>query len=75
MRILVSPLDWGLGHATRCIPIIKYLREKNIEVVIGSDGAQQKLLLEQFPGIEHVTIRGYNVKYSYFLPANLKVLM
>ncbi len=75
MRVLVSPLDWGLGHATRCIPIIKHLREKNIEVVIGSDGAQQKLLLEQFPGIEHVTIKGYNVKYSYFLPASMKVLL
>ena len=26
-NILVAPLNWGLGHATRCIPIIKALEE------------------------------------------------
>lgn len=75
MRILVSPLDWGLGHATRCIPIIKHLRAKGVEVVIASDGPQLKLLQEQFPGIEHVVLKGYNVKYSSFLPAGLKVVL
>jgi len=75
VRILISPLDWGLGHATRCIPLIKYLREKNAEVIIASDGAQLKLLQEQFPGIEHVVLKGYNVRYSYFLPASMKVLL
>ncbi len=75
MRVLISPLDWGLGHATRCIPIIKHLRAKGIEVVVASDGAQLKLLQEQFPGIEHVLLKGYNVKYSWFLPASLKVVL
>ena len=75
MRILVSPLDWGLGHATRCIPIIKYLREKGVDVVIAADGMQLKLLLEQFPGIEHVVLKEYNVKYSRFLPASMKVVL
>lgn len=75
MRVLVSPLDWGLGHATRCIPIIKYLKEKGVDVVIASDGMQLKLLLEQFPGIEHVVLKGYNVKYSRFLPASMKVVL
>ncbi|MGP8214921.1 MAG: glycosyltransferase [Bacteroidia bacterium] len=75
MRVLVSPLDWGLGHATRCIPIIKHLREKNIEVVIGSDGSQLKLLQEQFPGIEYVTIKGYKVRYSSLFSASFMVLL
>ncbi len=75
MRILVSPLDWGLGHATRCIPIIKHLRSKGVEVVIASDGPQLKLLQEQFQGIEHVVLKGYNVKYSWFLPAAVKVAL
>ena len=26
-NILIAPLNWGLGHATRCIPIIKALEE------------------------------------------------
>ena len=75
MRILVSPLDWGLGHATRCIPIIRHLREKGVEVVIAADGAPLKLLQEQFQGIEFVTLKGYRVKYSRFLPASAKVAL
>ena len=38
-RILIAPLNWGLGHATRCIPIIKELIHNNFEPVIGSDGS------------------------------------
>jgi hypothetical protein len=26
--ILIAPLNWGLGHATRCIPIIRALQEQ-----------------------------------------------
>ena len=26
-KILIAPLNWGLGHATRSIPIIKALEE------------------------------------------------
>ena len=35
-RILVAPLDWGIGHATRCIPIIQQLITHNYEVIIAS---------------------------------------
>jgi len=75
MRILVCPLDWGLGHATRCIPIIRYLIEKKVEVIIGASGVSMTLLKEQFPGLEFITLPGYNVRYSSVLPIGLKVLM
>ena len=32
-RILVAPLNWGIGHATRCIPIINALIDNNYEVI------------------------------------------
>ena len=38
-NILISPLNWGLGHATRCIPIIETLLNKNENVLIAADGA------------------------------------
>lgn len=63
MKVLVAPLDWGLGHATRCIPIIRYLLEKKCEVVIGSDGRPLQLLQKEFPSCEFVLIRGYNISY------------
>jgi uncharacterized protein (TIGR00661 family) len=47
-RILVAPLDWGLGHATRCIPIINTLLQKNVEVVIGADNRVLQLLRKEF---------------------------
>lgn len=63
MKILVAPLDWGLGHATRCIPIIRYLLEKKCEVLIGADGRPLDLLKKEFPSLEFVRMPGYNISY------------
>ncbi|MFY7839587.1 MAG: glycosyltransferase [Lacibacter sp.] len=63
-RILLAPLDWGLGHATRCIPIIHYLQELGFEVVLAADDAPAKLLQQEFPGIEVKQLRGYNIRYG-----------
>jgi UDP-N-acetylglucosamine transferase subunit ALG13 len=63
MRILIAPLDWGLGHATRCIPVIRYLLEKGCEVVIGADGRPMQLLKKEFPALEFVVMSGYNISY------------
>lgn len=75
MRIFVSPLDWGLGHAARCVPIIRYLLEKKIEVVIGAEGAHLIFLKEHFPNLEFIDFPGYRISYSTILPAGVKVLL
>jgi uncharacterized protein (TIGR00661 family) len=75
LRILISPLDWGLGHATRCIPIIRYLLAKKVEVIIASDGHQLLLLQEEFPQLEYIRLKGYRVKYSAFLPVSMAVAL
>jgi len=62
--VLVAPLDWGLGHATRCIPIIKQLLELECRVIIAADGAQKKILSEAFPQLEIIFLEGYRIKYS-----------
>lgn len=63
--ILVAPLDWGLGHATRCIPIITELLHLRHKVIIGAEGVQAELLKEAFPSIPIVALAGYRVKYSH----------
>jgi uncharacterized protein (TIGR00661 family) len=63
-RILIAPLNWGLGHATRCIPIINELINNNFEPVIGSDGIALSLLRKEFPMIEAVELPSYNINYS-----------
>ena len=63
-RILVVPLDWGLGHATRCIPVIYELIKQNSEVWLAGEGAQEALLKKEFPNLPFLPLKGYRVKYS-----------
>ena len=63
-RILVAPLDWGLGHATRCIPIIKELLRQECVVWLACDGSQQNLLQQEFPDVPFLALDGYKIKYS-----------
>ncbi len=62
-RILVAPLDWGLGHATRCIPIIRELLEHNTEVIIAADGRPYELLKKEFPALTSVRLPGFVIVY------------
>lgn len=62
-RILVTPLDWGLGHATRCIPVINELLTRKCEVMIASSGVPATLLKHEFPQLQHFNLPGYNPVY------------
>ncbi len=62
-RILIAPLDWGLGHATRCIPIIRLLLKKNHEIIIAADGRPLSLLKQEFPQLEFIRLKGYGINY------------
>ena len=63
-RVLVAPLNWGLGHATRCVPIIRGLLAEDHEVVIAADGYPLRFLRREFPHLEWVEFEGLKVKYS-----------
>jgi uncharacterized protein (TIGR00661 family) len=62
--ILVAPLNWGLGHATRCIPIINALVENGFTPILASDGASLELLKKEFPSLTHLTLPSYEIEYS-----------
>lgn len=63
-RILVAPLNWGLGHATRCIPILHALRNRGFEPIVASDGEALSLLQHEFPKLTFETLPAYNITYS-----------
>ncbi|HLT33743.1 MAG TPA: glycosyltransferase [Aquaticitalea sp.] len=63
-NILVAPLNWGLGHATRCIPIIQALKTNGFEPMIASDGVALELLKKEFPDITSFELPSYHIKYS-----------
>jgi uncharacterized protein (TIGR00661 family) len=63
-NILIAPLNWGLGHATRCIPIIKALEENNFTPIIASDGVALALLKKEFPHLKAIELPAYDISYA-----------
>lgn len=63
-RVLVTPLDWGLGHATRCIPIINILKKNGVEVWFAGEGPTLEILVKTFPGTPFLPLKGYRVSYG-----------
>jgi len=63
-NILVAPLNWGLGHATRCIPIIKELEKNGFNPIIASDGNALALLKKEFPHLLMLELPSYHIEYS-----------
>ena len=82
LHILVAPLDWGLGHTSRCVPVIRHLLERGCRVTAAGTEAQQSFLQQTFQeetasgALRLRTLAGYNVRYaktgSGFLPRILR---
>lgn len=64
MKVLIAPLNWGLGHATRCIPLIRKHIAAGDEVVIGGDGESLLLLRRTFPDLNYVPLAPLRLHYD-----------
>ncbi len=62
-NVLVCPLDWGIGHATRCVPVIKELIASGAHVFIAADNQPLAFLMKEFPDLEFVKFPGFNIYY------------
>lgn len=71
--IFIAPLDWGLGHATRCVPLIKRLMENN-GIILGITPTTALIFNEEFPELKKINIEPYHISYSKRLPIGLKLL-
>ncbi len=65
-KILVCPLDWGLGHAARMVPVIEMIEKKGASAIIAADNNPAEFLKQRFPKSTFVKLAGYSPKY----PAN-----
>lgn len=63
-KVLIAPLDWGLGHATRCIPIISSFIKSGAEVLLAAENETKLILQEVFPNLVILDLEGYRVKYQ-----------
>ena len=68
-RLLAAPLNWGLGHATRSLPIVAALEAavaktgEHLEVHWASDGGALELLRRERPDDDHHGLPGYGATY------------
>ncbi|MCG8331675.1 MAG: hypothetical protein MI974_28555 [Chitinophagales bacterium] len=62
-RILIAPLDWGLGHASRCVPIVRAFQDQGAEVILATNGRALKYLKSVFPDLETVKLPAYDIHY------------
>ncbi|RZK12584.1 MAG: glycosyltransferase [Flavobacterium sp.] len=63
-NILIAPLNWGLGHATRCIPIIKALENQGYNPIVASDGVALEMLKKEFPHLQMLHLPSYEIEYA-----------
>ena len=64
MKILIAPLNWGLGHATRCIPLVRHYLEQGDEVVLGGDGESLLVLQRHFPQLRVISLPSLELRYT-----------
>ncbi|MFO0322643.1 MAG: glycosyltransferase [Bacteroidota bacterium] len=72
--IFIAALDWGLGHASRCVPLIKKLALDNT-IILGVTPLTSLIFDEEFPNLKKINIAPYHISYSKVLPIRIKLLL
>ncbi len=75
MTILMSPLNWGFGHAGRMIPLALELKRRGHRVIFGADPHLVRLIENELPGIRLIDIPGLRIRYSRWLPQYLSIFL
>ncbi|MGC3948663.1 MAG: glycosyltransferase [Chryseolinea sp.] len=74
MKVIIAILDWGLGHATRSVPLIRALLERDINVVLTGNGDSLEFLALEFPNLKKIQLPAYAVEYPSSGNMTLKIL-
>ena len=74
-KILLAPLDWGLGHASRCVPLLNQLQQQNNQLIVACTTQQKKFLEQELKGLEFIDLFGYNIRYARVLPLWVKIFL
>lgn len=64
LTVLACPLDWGLGHASRMIPLIRQMILSGYHVILAGNGNSLALLLAEFPTLDHALLPSMTIRYS-----------
>jgi uncharacterized protein (TIGR00661 family) len=74
-NVLICPLDWGIGHATRIVPVIRKFLENGFHVVIAADGRPLEFLCREFPTLRHIRFPGVRISYHNKTSLSLVLFM
>jgi spore coat polysaccharide biosynthesis predicted glycosyltransferase SpsG len=67
-NILICPLEWGLGHAARMIPIVNKLRQMDHNIIVASGEEHLALFKKEIPDITTILFTGFKPAYSKSVP-------
>lgn len=57
-------MNWGLGHATRCVPLVAQFLAEGKDVVLAGNGESIKYLKAQFPQLRVLYLPEFDITYS-----------
>jgi predicted glycosyltransferase len=63
--ILVAPLNWGIGHAARCIHLIHKWKDEGHSIYLAANGESFHLLHNEFPMLPFLELPECNIRYSH----------
>jgi len=63
-KILFACMDWGLGHATRSVPLIRKFQKEGHEIVLATAGSALGFWKNYFPELIILEKPAYNIRYS-----------
>lgn len=72
---LICPLDWGIGHATRCVPVISKLSELGYDVVVAASSRPLEFIRKEYPDISVIDFPGVNISYPENNEMAIKMFM
>jgi hypothetical protein len=61
---LIAALNWGLGHATRMVPVIRYAQDRGVHITLAGDGAVLAVWRDAFPELPQLELPGYGISYQ-----------
>lgn len=63
-KILLAPLNWGLGHVFRSIAVLKRLQDQNNQLFIACDASQKEIFQRYLERVHFYELKGYSFQFS-----------
>ena len=63
-KIIFSPLNWGMGHVSRSIPILQQLLQQNNSIIVFCSAEQERIYTEYFNELHYERHEPYDFSFQ-----------